>query len=1469
MMDVLDRFHPAVASWFVEMLGEPTAPQRRAWPVLLEGQDVLVAAPTGSGKTLAAFLASLDVLAREAETAALPDEVRVVYVSPLKALSNDIHKNLMLPLEGVRERLARAGGSASPIRAAVRTGDTEGKERAAVLKRPPHVLVTTPESLYVLLTSASGRRLLSTARTLILDEIHAVCSSRRGAHLALSVERLERAVGEAQGGRRLQRIGLSATQKPVEEVARFLLGAAGAAAAAAPVADAAPRCTIVDEGHARALDLAVEIPPSPLEAVMSGEVWNEVVGRVADLVVEHKTTLVFVNTRRLAERVAARLEEALGERIGKRLVCAHHGSMSKDKRLDAEERLKAGKLRALVATSSLELGIDVGSVDLVCQIGVTRSIAALLQRVGRAGHHKSLVPKGRLFPLTRDELVEAAALVTAIRARDLDLLEVPTGGLDVLAQQLVACAGSEDAGEAWSRDALYAMVKRAWPYRSLSEKDFDDTLDLVVNGVHTQRGRRGAHLFLDSTTGAVRGRKGARLAALTSGGAIPDQGDYIVVESPTGATVGTINEDFAIESMPGDVFQLGTSSWRILRVERGAVRVEDAKGQPPSIPFWLGEAPARTRELSEHLSRMREEVEARATAGADVPAIARWLADTAGLPPAGALQLAEYLLATRAALGALPTTKRVIFERFLDELGGTQIVVHAPFGGRITRAWGLALRKRFCRSFDFELQAAATEDALLLSVGAVQGVDLTQLPHFLTSKTARKVLVQAVLDAPMFGTRFRWNATRALTMLRMRGGKRVPPGLQRIEAEDLLVSLFPEQQACLENIVGDREVPDAVLVRQTMDDCLNEYMDIEGLERVLADIEAGRIEVRCVDSSEPSPLAHEILTAKPYAFLDDAPLEERRVQAVLTRRTLDAAAQGESAALEPRLVAEVLAEVHPPVESLDEAWDALALAGFLRDAELHGHGGARMPALVDELVAVGRATKLGVGRKAALAARERLPELAALGFVPPATGADRGPSGGQEPLDRRAALLQLLRARAEVHAPRTAAEHAEELGLPPPEVEGVLAELVRKGELLAGRFDILKSDECTWSRRLVTRVRRRSLEKLRAEIEPVSPRDLMRFLFRFQRLDDPARGLEGLRGVLGRLDGVSVPAAAWEEEVLPARVEGYDPAWLDQLCLSGHLEWARIEGSRAGVPLTLRSTPIALVERLHAPLFGRAPVDDADLSSPARAVLELLKARGASFFADLARGARLLPGHAEAALAELVAAGLVTADGFSGLRALLLSSKDRERLRRRGRLALAGRAGGLEIAGRWALAAQAAPAEGEELDDDGRAEALARLLLGRTGLLFRKLVEREAGLPPWRDLLWALRRLEARGEVRGGRFVTGFSGEQFALPDAIPLLRQVRREPLEGRRVMLSASDPLNLTGAILPGARIAAVPTHRILFEDGLPVAVLDGAGVRLLVEGRPGELGEIEDLLRRRRLRRASGERPRPQGATRSGIE
>jgi ATP-dependent helicase Lhr and Lhr-like helicase len=732
-MNALDSFHPAVSAWFLRTFDAPTPAQEQAWPALQVGEHVLVAAPTGSGKTFAAFLAAIDQLVKEGLQGPLPDETRVVYVSPLKALSNDIQRNLDAPLAGIREELAALKLPDVAIRAVVRTGDTSQAERASMRRKPPHIVVTTPESLYILLGSQSGRDMLGTCRTVIVDEIHAIAGNKRGAHLALSLERLQ-----ALTGPRLTRVGLSATQNPIEEVARFLIGGSGEGAGSAANAG---RCTIIDSGHARSRDLALELPPAPLEAVMSGEVWTQVYDRLAELIREHRTTLVFVNTRRLTERVSRHLSERLGEEN----VAAHHGSLSKERRHDAEQRLKRGQLQVLVATASLELGIDIGDVDLVCQIGSTRSINAFLQRVGRAGHSVGGISKGRLFPLSRDELVECAALLDAVRRGELDRLRIPVEPLDVLAQQITA----EVAAHEWPVDELFDLMRRAYPYRELRREDFDECVRMLADGFSTRRGRRGALLHHDSVNKMLRPRRGARLTALTSGGAIPDNADYRVMLEPEGHLVGTVNEDFAVESLQGDVFQLGNTSYRILRVERSTVRVEDAHGQPPSIPFWLGEAPGRTEELSAAVSRFKKEIEQRLSA--EQGTATRWLIETVGLDEVAASQLIQYLSAGRAALGCLPTFDTVVFERFFDESGGMQLVIHSPFGSRVNRAWGLSLRKRFCRTFNFELQAAATEDHIVLSLTHAHSFELAEAARYLNSNSVRPLLVQALCGAGVRG----------------------------------------------------------------------------------------------------------------------------------------------------------------------------------------------------------------------------------------------------------------------------------------------------------------------------------------------------------------------------------------------------------------------------------------------------------------------------------------------------------------------------------------------------------------------------------------------------------------------------------------------------------------------------------------------------------------------------------------------
>src|SRR6267154_1306478 len=1133
----LSGFHPAV-------------PQQRAWPLIQEGRDVLIAAPTGAGKTFAAFLAAIDSLLRQGLDGTLTDETQVVYISPLKALSNDVQKNLSEPLAEIRQTLGALALPDVEIRTLVRTGDTPQAERQAMVKRPPHILVTTPESLYLLLTSERARKMLATVRTVIVDEIHAVARDKRGSHLALSLARLEHLVG-----RPLQRIGLSATQKPIEQIAQFLTNAP---------------CEILDSGHARDLDLAIEIPSSPLDAVMSHDVWEEMYDRLAQLVTEHRTTLIFVNTRRLAERLTMHLSE----RLGAEQVPSNHGSLSKEKRLDAENRLKTGQLKALVATASLELGIDIGTIDLVCQVASPRAIAALLQRVGRSGHHLKAVPKGRLFPLSRDDLLECTALVRAARERLLDRLIIPQKPLDILAQQIVAAAAAED----WDEDALFDLVRRAYPYRDLTRVEFDGVVRMLGDGFTTRRGRRGAHIHYDGVNRRLRGRRGARLAALTSGGAIPDIGDYRVVLEPTETFVGTLNEDFAIESMPGDIFQLGNSSYLIQKIESGQVRVVDAQGQPPSIPFWLGEAPGRTPELSQEVSRLRRDVGGRL---GDTGAAIAWLAgEIPGVSEPAARQMVEYLDASRKMLGVIPTQETLVLERFFDEAGGMQLVLHAPFGSRVNRAWGLALRKRFCRSFNFELQAAATEDAIVLSLGPQHSFPLESVFQYLKPETAEHLLVQAMLDAPMFGSRWRWNATRALAVLRARGGKKVPTPLQRMDAEDLVAAVFPDQLACPENLVGDREIPDHPLVQQTIADCLLEAMDFPGLKGVLERMAAGQFTLVARDTTEPSPLAHEVINAKPYAFLDDAPLEERRTQAVITRRGLDVKTAEELGKLDQAAIDRVKAEAWPDLGSTDELHDALLVAGALTSAEC-GARNVEWKGYFEELVKAGRAGVLQTESKLWVAA-ERLPMLEAV-----FPGARCEPALSVPERDRARAwtrddaLRELVRGRLEAVGPTTAAELARSLGVAVPEVDFALGALEHEGFVLRGRFTpgVAELEWC--ERRLLARIHRYTLDRLRKEIEPVTAADFMRFLLRWQRAapDARAEGPEGLAAVLELLDGYEVPAGAWEADVLPARLGEYDPLWLDGLCLSGEIAWGRLSpaapanGHKGGPG---RTTPIAL-----------------------------------------------------------------------------------------------------------------------------------------------------------------------------------------------------------------------------------------------------------------------------------------------------
>ena len=1459
---VLSTLHPAVAGWFHRRFpAGPTEPQRAAWPHILAGADVLVASPTGTGKTLTGFLMAIDAAYRSHADALLdgtgpaPGSALgpgVVYVSPLRALATDVHANLEVPLVGIAEEAARLGVTGPDLSVAVRTGDTPPAERAAMRRSPPDLLVTTPESLYLLVTAASSRAMLQGVHTVIIDEVHTLARDKRGAHLALTLERLDHLV--SAGGGRLQRIGLSATQRPLEVVARLLSGA-----------DPASRpTTIVDCGHRRDLDVAIELPESELEAVTSGPQFADVLDRIAAHVLEHRTTLVFVNTRKLAERVAHQLATRLGtpdedggsgpngdhdrrqsaDTVDAALqVAAHHGSLSPARRRIVEQRLRAGDLRALVATASLELGIDVGPVELVCQIGSPRSIGTFLQRVGRANHQLEGTPAGRLYPLTRDELVECTALLAAVRAGHLDVLEPPVAPLDVLAQQLVAEVAAADE---WDVDGLFDLVRRAAPYADLAREHFDEVVDLVSWGITTGRGRRGAHLHHDAVNGRLRARRGARLAALTSGGAIPETGDYRVVLDPDGITVGSVHEDFAVEATAGDIFLLGTHSWRVVKVETGTVRVLDAGDQPPTVPFWLGEAPARTAELSQEVGALRGALEPLLATG-DLAGAMGMVRERAGVSADVADQVVAYLAAGLSALGALPTRERIVIERVFDESEGTQLIVHAPYGGRINRALGLALRKRFCVSFDFELQAAADDDTVVLSLGPQHSFPLPQVPKMLSSATATDVLIQAVLPHPMLASRWRWNLNRALVVPRFSGGRRRPIHLQRMEADDLLAAAWPSLAACQENAApGPVPVPDHVLVRQTVTDCLTEPLDAAGLVGLLEEVEAGRVAVHFVESAEPSPLSHGILTGRPFTFLDGAPLEERRTRAVALPRGLGPpglpVSPSELGPLDEVACAEVLDQLRPRPRTPDELHDLLLRLVACRPV-------GDWQAWFDHLQDDGRAGVVA----GAWVATERWPvaeEALRTLSDPLATGDE--------------SVAECVGGHLEIAGPVTVDRLVAEAPLPTGPVMGapLTAARARTGlaRLEANGSAIALADGRWCARHVLVRLHAASRGRRRKHVEPAAIADFVRFLGRWQHVAEGSRaeGRAGLLSVIEQLQGLEIAAGEWERHVLPARVSGFDPRWLDELCLAGEVAWGRLTprpepeppaGSgdagvdpvavvRRGSSTPSPATPLAIVTRQDLPWLLAAVRNGKGVVEPTMGasadMLATLKSKGACFRSELGPASGRLDAEVDEGLWDLVARGIVTADAFSAVRSLLSGRGRGGSAARRGtarRAALGRRRAPIGSGvgeGRWSLLPEpdgvtAGPQHGPEIEE--LAEAVAWQLLARWGVVAWELWSRESYRIPWREVVRALRRLEARGLAMGGRFVTGLSGEQYCLPEAASLLAEVRGDLRRGAAVAVSGADPLNLTGELLGGTRVPAIRYRSVVFRDGVPEQAAVGA--------------------------------------------
>lgn len=1484
----LTQFHPASREWFTSQFGQPTEAQAQAWPAIKAGRHTLISAPTGSGKTLAAFYAAIDELLQKGIKRQLSPGVQILYVSPLKALSNDIHKNLEVPLRGIAENLKNSGQAAADISIAVRTGDTPASERQKMAKQPPHILVTTPESLYLLLTSASGRAMLSNVSTLIVDEIHAMLGDKRGSHLALSIERLQRLILK-NSGQQLQRIGLSATQRPIDMVAKYLVGNSNAQ-------NGKVDCEIVDAGFRRALDIRLEVPGSPLSALMSNEVWEELYNRLVELISTHQTTLVFVNTRRLSERLAL----ALSERLGEDAVCSHHGSMSKDLRHDAEQRLKAGELKVLVATASMELGIDIGSVDLVVQFSSPKSIATFLQRVGRSGHSIHGTPKGILFPLTRDDLVESAALLHSIRMGELDCIVMPEKPLDILSQQIVAEVSSQSHDEAgqtgelfdqqeggWSVDELYELFRNAYSYRDLSRDEFDTTVKMLAEGYTSRRGRRGTHLHHDAINNRLRARRGANLIALTNGGAIPDMFDYQVVLDPEDVVVGSLNEDFALEALPGDVFTLGTHSWQMLRVDGLKVRVRDAQGMQPTIPFWFGEGLGRTRELSESVSALRQTI-ADLLINDSANAAVQWLVDEAGLPREGATQLVEYLESGMNALGEMPTRTSIVMERFFDEVGDMHVVIHSPFGSRINRGWGLALRKRFCKSFNFELQAAANEDSIVISLGSIHSFPLDDVFKYLQSTTVRDVLVQALLDAPMFEVRWRWNATRSLAIQRNRNGKRVPPQFQRMDAEDLVAHVFPDQIACAENITGRREVPEHPLIDQTIHDCLTEAMDIDELIELIAEIEQDKLTLIAKDLREPSPFAQEIINARPYAFLDDAPFEERRTNAIRNRSWADPSEAKDFSLLDADAIQRVREEAWPYINNVEEFHDGLCSLGYMTKTEFDSEENYKRwyPVLLD----AGRLLQLPQLPHTLWIATEKLsyfmavyPELNTLKET-----VDLPSFILEQEWDRQDALREIVRSRLECLGPIRAQRLADELGIEVSDIDLALLSLEVEGFAFQGQFtqearkqSASGDDVVEWcERRLLQRIHRYTIDAHRKSIKPVSLQTYTEFLFDSHQLvavtepateaDAPRQpALDGqtrLQNTLALLDGIAAPAASWEADLYPVRVADYDPNWLDVMCISGKMVWGRYslpsssqraKGNSSG---PIKSTPISIVSRSNLDIWqalsaaGRNEEELCPHSELAKQIEADLKKNGASFFDQIQQRTGLLRTQLEQGLAELVSSARITSDSFTGLRALLTPNKKKPSVhssaRRRGRRAMFG----VEDAGRWSLLESSRLIESDkqnsrhwEVLDEEQIERLVGIYLQRWGVLFRGLLDREQFAPPWRILLRALRKMELRGTIRGGRFVAGVGGEQFAFPETVDTLRKFNKSRVASavKYHSLSAVDPLNLLNLILPNRKLSRLNKNRVLYENGVPIAVLESDKVRFLKDVDAAEEWKLQQAL------------------------
>lgn len=1373
----LSTFHPVVRAWFEERFGQPSPPQAQGWPVIARGENALILAPTGSGKTLAAFLKCLDQLYQDG--VGQHEGVQVLYISPLKALNNDIQRNLAVPLQGIEAKAREMGVALPRLTTAVRTGDTSQQARNAMVKRPPHILITTPESLYLMLTS-QARRILRTVRHVIVDEIHAMCSTKRGVHLSLSLERLE-----ALTDRSPVRIGLSATQRPLDEIARYLGGVGR-------------EVSIIDTGVRKQLDLRVEVPLEDMRALPDNTMWAAIHPRLLELISEHRSTLVFVNYRGLAERLAGRLNALAGREIAK----VHHGSMSREAREIVEAELKEGRLPCLVATSSMELGIDVGAIDLVVQVESPKSVAAGLQRVGRAGHVIGAASKGRLLPKFRGDLLETACIVREMLAGQVEETRVPTGALDVLAQHVTAMAAVDD----WQAADLLALVRRSYCYRDLTERQLNAVLEMLSGRYPSEEFRElRPRIVWEKETGVIRAREGARTLAVLSGGTIPDRGYYGVYIHGTTVKLGEMDEEFVYESRVGDVFLLGTNTWRITAIEHDRITVEDAFGATPRMPFWKGDGVGRPYGMGLKLGAFVRDLCGRLGA----PALEEALQAECALDERAASNLVSYLQEQQEATGAVPNDRLIVAEYFWDEIGDRRLMIHSPFGGRVHLAWMMVLKQRIRQLLGIEAEMMQTDDGILVRLPGADSVPPVEQLLRVDPNQAEEFIVDEVGNTPLFGAFFRMNAGRSLVLPRPRPGQRRPFWLQRLKAADLL------QVA--------RRYDSFPVVLETYREVMRNVLDMDGLREVLTGLQSGEIGLHTVETEAPSPFASTLMMGfiAQHMYEGEAPKAERRGALLNLNRDLLREILG-AEQLRELLDLRAIEAVHARLQRLAENWrprnpdeaeDLLRWVGDLSAAELAER--AVDPAWLETLERERRAMLVKVNGEARwIAADDRAMYADLTGYA----GA-------------------VIRRFARNRAPFRPEELVARYGFEPETVLRYLAVLQAEGILAAGEYTPGAVGREYCDTEVLRQIHRQTLSVLRREVEPIDGAAFARFLLAWQGVGaaKPAVRNNGvphaLRRALTLLQGVPLPAESWERDMLPARVPGYQGAWLDQLCAMGELHWAALPGGKLA---------FYLPEQISA-FAGRFLAELPDLTPEQVKVKAALQAAGADFLGGVARMASLTPPQALEALWALAWAGLATNDTFAPVRQTMRAGKAAAR---RGRpVPLQGGTG------RWSLTSRLLSHTGS----DSPAESYTSILLERYGVVARELVQAEESPVSWPEVLAVLKRRELKGQVRQGYFVKDLSGAQFALPEAVERLRAAR-DSADGTMRLLAACDPANPYGSVLPtpdGARLARLPSTYLVLEDGRPVLAVEGFGKRLIpLEPLEGErlreaLGAVRGLL------------------------